>query len=60
MNRPIYSIRFLYNGVRYEHEVYAFDFDITYPDCLTMYFKDASRIVVDEDGIDEVEITCIR
>lgn len=59
MNKPIYTIRFLYNGVRYEHDVFAFDFGVTYPDCLTMYFKDASRIVVDEEGLEDVEITTI-
>ena len=59
MNRPIYSIRFLYNGVRYEHEVFAYDFDVTYPDCLTMYFRDCSRIVVDIDGLEDIEIQCI-
>lgn len=53
MNRPIYNIILMYNGVRYEYDVFAFDFDVTYEGCLTMYFKDYSRIVLDLDGLDD-------
>ena len=60
MNKPLYRIRFLLNGLRHLYDVFAYDFDVTYDNCLTMYFKDGGAIVVDADGIEELEITLIK
>lgn len=60
MNFPLYKIRFLYTGLRHEYDVYAFDIDVTYPNCLTMYFRDKARIVVGIDDVEELEITLIN
>lgn len=60
MNKPIYRIRFLLDSLRHEYDVFAYDFDVTYDNCFTMYFKDGGRIVVDADSIEELEITLIK
>lgn len=60
MNKPLYRIRFLLNSLRHEYDVFAYDFDVTYDNCFTMYFKDGGRIVVDADSIEELEITLIK
>ena len=60
MKNPIYRITFLYEGLRYVNEVFAFDFDITYEGCLTMYFREGGRIVVDKELIEELEIEVIN
>ena len=60
MNKPLYHIRFLLNDLIHEYDAYAFDFNVTYDNCFTMYFKDGARIVVDADTIDEPEITLIQ
>lgn len=60
MNKPRYHIRFLLYSLRYEYDVFSYDFDVTYVNCFTMYFKDGGRIVVDADSIEELEITLIQ
>ena len=60
MNKPLYYITFLLNGVRFHYNVYAYDFDVTYENCLTMYFREGGRIVVDLDMIEELEIKLIN
>ncbi len=59
MNDPIYNVKFCYNGVNFEKDVYAFDFGVTYPNCLTMYFKEGGKIIVDIDKIEWYEIHAI-
>lgn len=60
MNKPLYYITFLLNGLRFRYNVYAYDFDVTYENCLTMYFREGGRIVVDLDTIEELEIELIN
>lgn len=60
MNTPLYNIRFLLYGQRYEYDATAYDFDGTYDNCFTMDFKDGGRIVIDADCIEELEITLIK
>ena len=59
MNKPIYHIKFRYMGVNFEKDVYAFDFGITYPECLTMYFTEGGKIVIDTEKLEQYEIKVI-
>lgn len=60
MNKPIYNVKFRYNGVNFEYDVYAFDYGITYPGCYTFYFRENGKIVIDEDGVEDMEIELIK
>lgn len=59
LDKPIYNIKFRYNGVNFEKDVYAFDFNITYPNCLTLYFTEGGKIVIDTEKLEEYNITAI-
>ena len=59
IREPIYHIVFVYDGVKFEKDVYAFDFGITNLGCLTMYFTDRGTIVIDIEKLDWYEITKI-
>ena len=39
MNKPLYHIRFLLNGLRHEYDAFAYDFDVTYDNCFTNVFQ---------------------
>ncbi len=60
MNKPLYRISFILEYLRHTYEVYAYDFDVTYNNCLTMYFKNGGRIVVDAGRIEDLDIELIR
>ena len=59
LRKPIYHISFVYDGVRFEKDVFAFDFDISNKGCLTMYFTESGTIVIDTEKILWYEITKI-
>lgn len=58
--RPIYRVEFVWNGDHYIKEVIAFDFGISHPKCLTLYYAEGGIIIIDELGIESVEITTLR
>ncbi len=60
MNKPIYNVKFQYNGVNFEKDCYAYDYGVTYPGCYTFYFKDNAKIIVDADGVTDFEVTLIK
>jgi len=55
-----YHVSLVWNGDRFERDVIAFDFGITNPKCLTIYYVSGGCLVIDECGIEFVEITPIR
>lgn len=55
-----YHISFEYFGESYELDCIAFDQNITYKNCLTIYVKDMFRIVVDMYNVKNLKITAIK
>lgn len=55
-----YHISFEYFDEKYEIDCIAFDKDVTYKKCLTIYVKDAFRIVVDLFNVKNLCITAIK
>ena len=55
-----YHISFEYFGEKYDIDCIAFDKDVTYKECLTIYIKDAFRIVVDLFNVKNLNITPIK
>lgn len=55
-----YHISFTYFDEKYEIDCIAFDKDVTYEGCLTIYIKDAFRIVVDLFNVKDLKITPIK
>ena len=54
-----YRIDFTWNGEHHIKEVAAFDYGVSYPRCLTLYYASGGIIIVDELGIERIEITKI-
>ena len=57
---PIYRVDFVWNGEHYIKEVTAFDWGISHPKCLTLYYAEGGSIIIDELGIESIEITPLR
>lgn len=57
---PIYRVDFTWNGDHFIKEVIAFDFGISHPKCLTLYYAEGGVIIIDELGIESIEITPLR
>lgn len=55
-----YRVDFVWNGEHYVKDVAAFDYGISYPRCLTLYYSTGGILIIDEVGIESIEITCIR
>ena len=56
----VYDIRYTFDGVNYTKRCSAFDFDISVPNCLTLYFNgSAGRMVMNADKIENFEARCI-
>lgn len=55
-----YHISFEYFGDNYDIDCIAFDDGITYQNCLTIYVKNALRIVVDNFSVKNLKITPIK
>lgn len=55
-----YHISFEYFDEKYSIDCIAFDKDITYEGCLTIYVKEAMRIVVDLFNVKRLIITPIK
>ena len=55
-----YHVSLVWNGDMFERDVIAFDFGITHPNCLTIYHVNGGSLIIDECGIEYVEITPIR
>lgn len=55
-----YHISFEYFGDKYDIDCIAFDKGITYDECLTIYIKDALRIVVDLFNVKNLKIERIK
>lgn len=63
MKSPIeqarYRIDFTWNGEHHIKEVAAFDYGVSHPKCLTLYYATGGIIIIDEIGIESIEITKI-
>lgn len=55
-----YHISFEYFGENYDLDCIAFDQDVTYKGFLTIYIKEAFRIVVDMFSVKNLVITAIK
>lgn len=55
-----YHISFEYFGDKYDIDCIAFDKGVTYVDCLTIYVKDALRLVVDLFNVKNLIVTAIK
>ena len=55
-----YHISFEYFGEKYDFDCIAFDQNITYEGCLTVYIRDAFRIVVDTFNVKNLKIEAIK
>lgn len=55
-----YRVDFVWNGEHHVKDVAAFDYGVSYPKCLTLYYATGGVIIVDEIGIESIEITCTR
>ncbi len=55
-----YHVSLVWNGDRFERDVIAFDFGITHPKCLTIYYVTGGTLIIDECGIEYIEITPLR
>jgi len=56
----LYHISMIWNGDRFERDVIAFDFGITHPKCLTIFHATNGCLIIDETGIEAIEITPLR
>lgn len=56
----LYHISMIWNGDRFERDVIAFDFGITHPKCLTIFNATNGCLIIDETGIEAIEITPLR
>ena len=54
-----YRIDFTWNGEHHVKDVAAFDYGVSYPKCLTLYYATGGIIIIDEIGIEYIEITKI-
>lgn len=55
-----YHISFTYYGEVVDTDCIAFDKGVTYPECLTIYIKEAYRIVVDLFAVKDLKISPIK
>ena len=55
-----YHISFVWNGDTFERDVIAFDFGVTHPSCLTIFHMSGGCLIIDEAGIEKIEITPLR
>lgn len=55
-----YHISFEYFGDKYDIDCIDFDKGVTYADCLTIYVKDALRLVVDLFNVKNLIVTSIK
>lgn len=55
-----YHISFEYYGEKYDIDCIAFDKGVTYNECLTIYIRDAFRIVLDLFNVKNLNITAIK
>lgn len=59
-SKYVYRVRYTFNGVNYEKNCSGFDFGISVPNCLTLYFNgSAGRIVMNADKIENFDARCI-
>ena len=52
-----YRVDFTWNGEHHVKDVSAFDYGVSHPKCLTLYYATGGIIIVDELGIESIEIT---
>ena len=50
----------VWNGDKFERDIIAFDFGITHPKCLTIFHTTGGCLIIDETGIEAIEITPLR
>lgn len=55
-----YHVSFVWNGDTFERDVIAFDFGITHPSCLTIFHTSGGCLIINETGIERIEITPLR
>jgi hypothetical protein len=55
-----YHLTMVWNGDKFERDIIAFDFGITHPKCLTIFYVTGGSLIIDETGIEAVEITPLR
>lgn len=55
-----YHLTMVWNGDKFERDVIAFDFGITHPKCLTIFYITGGSLIIDETGIEAIEITPLR
>ena len=55
-----YHVSLVWNGDRFERDVIAFDFGVTHPKCLTIFHVNGGSLIIDECGIEFIEITPIE
>lgn len=58
--KNVYSVRYIFDGVRYKKLCSAYDFGVSVPRCLTLYFNsNGGRMVMNADKIEEFEAVCV-
>lgn len=55
-----YHLIMIWNGDKFERDIIAFDFGITHPKCLTIFHATGGCLIIDETGIEAIEITPLR
>lgn len=55
-----YHLVLTWNGDKFERDIIAFDFSITHPKCLTIFYKSGGCLIIDETGIESIEILPLR
>lgn len=55
-----YHLTMVWNGDKFERDIIAFDFGITHPNCLTIFYASGGCLIIDETGIEAIEITPLR
>lgn len=59
-NSNNYHLTMVWNGDKFDRDIIAFDFGITHPNCLTIYHATGGCLIIDEIGIEAIEITPLR
>lgn len=54
-----YRVSYQFDGVNYTKDVLAYDFDVSYAHCLTLYTRNGGRIVMPTDKTSNFEAVCI-
>ena len=59
-NKQVYHVKYTFDGVNYEKDCSSYDFDVSAPNCLTLYFNGSmGRMIMNADKIENFEAKCI-